>query len=496
MRKLANKKIIIYLILILILILILVLGVSSTLLFADDGFFIKTAKIIRAEGPKQVIEWLHPIVPIYSLIIFYQFSDNFPLAILNVIATMFLVFLSMRYLKSDLNKVLFLILLFASFDFFVRVRYLAPYPLMFFFIFLSYIFLEKYRECKQKNYLVISGVLLSASPHIYALALIFFPTLIFYLFFFISDRNIKSKIQDLSYFILALMILFLPWFAWHVLIAGTKFYYYPYNYYITNYLPFVNENFWGYERILNLEYFKGFIDTYLLNILPIYLVPFLLNGIFYKNKSIKSLLILTGIPLTIILIAIVSPFSRYLYFMLIPSILICSIYLTELVRRRIDKWIIILLLAILLILISLSVSNTIQKTKPYGYLGSKQYSDFNKFIPFLEERCNIFSRHYYFQNLIKNNSILIAQDINENDVVPFLSGTSQEFLNIANKYNLCYFVLYNDISKWEIDYYRWLEVYFNKSTTHYKNLQNQSIAERLYKGEIYSLYKLKNETLN
>ena len=479
--------------LIFIIFLIIYINYSSHVFHSDNGNLIRNSRFLLNEGSRNLIIKFHPPIPTYILSIFYLLNSDFNFILFNTISSILIILVACKYFKNNLSITFFLLSIFFSFTFLDLGRYLAPYPLLFLFNFLSFYFLDRHYKIKNKSFLILSSILSGFSLFIYGTALIFFTVPFFYIIF--KDKKLNNKFNNLIIYYLILCMITLPWFIWHLKIGGIKyFYYYPLNFYIIKYLPYVNSNFWDYHRVFDFKYLTQFYNIYTTEIISAFYLTFLLISIIVYRKNLEMFFLMMILPVIPTLIAIVSPFSRYIYFTIIPSLIISSqgLYLSIKNSLRNMK---IVLIFLFIIFLSLSIITFISHFQESKNLWDIQYDDFKKFKNVINEtNCFIFARFYSPQNMFDKNIFFIILDFSEEDAISFLTSSEDEFINISRKYNICYFVTYKNIRRWEIEYYGWVPFYFNKDVTHYKNLESSGRIEKIYSGEVYNFYHLKNAT--
>lgn len=444
-------------------------------------------------GADRMYNRLLSIIPVVLYSVLEEF--DIPLLSLSCVSTIFLIltiYLILKLLFKDESSI-FLIFLFPII--FERSLYLAPYPLfMFLFAIAFYMFLKASRSEEEKLY-IFSSLFLALSIYTATIALTLSIVPLLYALFSIRDKTtLLTEIKISFRYYVYLLVFLLPWLYWHLTVGGIgHFYSSPFTWYSTEGLRVVNSHFWGYGSIARLDLLNLYLDQLIPNIFLLPCLIFILIGILnYKNNKkligfCISWIVVYQIPF---IFKGVSAFSRYLFPLIIPLILISTIGAISLKRynKKIFSLAVALILIIGIVSLNLFYFNSWQITRVAG--NSNTHTDFMSFKWMIDDDKNIFCRHHSYQYFFHDNYFITQSDMSKNDAINFISWSSdEEVKKILRKNNIGWVILYNNENRWEHDYYCWVTILHGKDPIHYIKIKESNYFERVKVGKIYTLYK-------
>lgn len=464
---------------------------------SDEGRIWHTSKVSITSGPEYALNSLMPLLTTYYYSIFLSFFGyefnlnflNFPIAIISIL----LIYLIM--IKIGITKKISLLSIFfllSSFLFFQGIIDVRPYLLANFFVLMSINFFLNYLKNGDKKHFILSAIFLSFTVFIqnmFIVALIF-PG-IFYILSSILSKSIKFK--NIFYYYLIILIIISPWLIYRFSLAGFDFYKAPLTWiHSEGYWAQFNLEFYSRPQPLSFDYYLYFFKNFY-NALPIIFIfslPFTFIGKIEKYK----ILILSW------LLAFVFPFmlgkvpaeSRYLYPLLISSVVFSSIGLFNLyekINKKTPKNFVILIFVLVILFSLLSFSTIINKLSEDNKRKTESINDIIIFKDNIEKNTSIYSRSHLITPYIPNNHVYSITDLKLEDAISLISWVSEEDVEkVFKKYEITYVILYKSLY-WERDFHAWLTLATNKEPMHYIKIDGSKCFVKLQESNRYKLYK-------
>lgn len=450
---------------------IIIYGYNYAPVSSDNGYWYSISeRLTKGDISTIYSNLLPPGIPYLSAILKIMTSENL---IFLISPLFFILLLFSLYLYSKKSVIIIFIFIFGT-SFTCQIPFFSGYyPYIFLlvmsiFLFLKFLKTEKYVFCFLSMFFLVTSI------YFFKISFIFFS----YPAFFIFEK--KKYIGKIVISYIVLFILSVPWLYWNISIGGRYFYASPYNWYIFDALPYVNNVFWGYQKFHNFDFFKKllikFYEQFNLSFLIYFSTLFMISFKYLKNKYLLFYAFFLFIFLFIIG---VSPFDRY-YLHILTVILIFFIKNVDFFDYNSIRKSVILPLLFFLLLTTPIYKNlliNIENKRKIEFIAEK----FNKY---LDSNNKLLTRNYIFQPYI-SSPIVTATDLSKEDFIGYLTVQNKEI--IFNKYNINWVLLVKPYNKWEESYYKWVEVLYKREDNHLDYLLTQEI---LYDDKNYTLVKV------
>ncbi|MCD4759912.1 hypothetical protein K8R33_03420 [archaeon] len=432
--------------------------------------------------------------------IFGIFSLFFTILLFIIISV-----ITFKLTKSHFFTILNLIVLLGFEEVFVRTMNITLYPLATFYIYLGLLFVVHGIKQNNKVYLSLGSIFVIFSFYVYQISIFIFPLPL--IIAFLSNNHFKQKINYAKTILISQFIVFLPWLInnFNILDPINSFKR-EYKWFIINgYLDYRNE-VWGikfeYNSFLDifssiLKLFNSAINQNYLIIIGTFisfsLILILIDCLKKHKINLFEIGFVALLFLQILLFIIVQPglYQRYVY---ISLPVISYFFISAIKKLNFSKRSKVFLLILLLIFSVITLNNVvlggIRENQTEIHIDLKNIADLID-----NEKGIIGSRPALLATYSMNNPIFSSETTPEEDYVDFLIWNSnEEVLKIFNKYNIGWILISKPETRYEIEYHGiWLREFYNTSTQHLLNIQNQGITKLIYDGNRYALYKVDNE---
>lgn len=458
----------------------------------DGGRIWHFSRLFREQGPAQAFTTLeHPVPVILNATLIGMFGVDFPLVLTQGIFSILVVLLVYVFTKKYIdNRAAVFTPLFFLFSplFFQRSWYLAPYPQILFLTSLSIYFYYGSTQTYNVKKIFLSAFCMSLAvySHNQALALTFFP-LMYFIFQGLLSKNYTFK--NVLWFYVALAIITLPWFFWHVSVAGIKYFYAtPYTWTFLKYLRRTHKLFWKQPLPFTVEYYVVFYQFLYRNLVSALVLVFASLGLvkvrdkrlFFSWVLVSSLPIIKGI----------GTYPRYVYtFLPVLIILSCIGYSNAL--QIISRKAIAFVLLLTCILGFFSISAHLLSFRTEMARTRNRTADIELFKLYVRPNENIFFRSYGLQPAFPHNNLLVKTDISEEDATIFYAWKNDVAVkNVLAKYRIKWIILHNEPERWEKEYHIWLKLATGEYPKHYININRSPFFKKVARSKRYSLYEV------
>jgi len=469
-----NKSKYIPIILLLFWLLILWFSYNSIHTNSDNWFWYTVIKLVIENNASIIYDRLLAPSHVYmsasmELIMWIKHSS----VILNWICyTFILMILSIIASYSPKKMVFYIWFLLLFISYFQTTQ--APWYITYIFLFITSIFVIKKNQALKDIFL--SVLLLVSSIHYFTIWIILAPIPLYFLYkeWKYNTLTIKKSIT----YVLLWFLLMSFWLYRHFLLAWSKFYMTPFNWYITDILPFVNNWFWWYNKTISIEFFLRMWETFL-TLIPLYLIPLFILLFSSKYKEHKILFYAIIFYFILNYITKVSPFDRY--FLHIIAILLLIIWLNK--KRKITMS---SLVFFMLVFTWVTIWQPIQiynKYKNYENLNKEVISNIKSILP----NNKILDRSNALQQYL-NQTIITPMFLEKNQAFNYIVWTSKEKWDVMESHDIWTIILRKPYERRQEDYYFWAEELSWKENNHVERVQNN--ATLISSSKYFDVYVL------
>jgi len=348
------------------------------------------------------------------------------------------------------------------------------------------------------TFALLGAVLLAASLYAFTTALLFLPIPAILLAFFFNKQRMHRTLVLYA----GLAVTALPWFAWHIAVGGSHFYYHPLNWLVEKHLAVINDEFWNLPHESLTEYaptmlnvgFEGLVAT------PIWLlVPVGAGFIWRQHGARAGLFVMACVAFFLASLAVIrpAPYDRYFYPVLPLTIALAtagtiaiSRIMPDVLKRASIAGIVFVAVAYALTVNS-EASEFTNVINLDNIQKSRSYNEMLKVADLIDDSKGIISRDSRIQSVLPDNRVSTVFLIDEADYVTYLTWPSDsEVQEMLGKYDIGWLLLYKDAGRWERDYNVWLERNYGLKPRHYIEASRSTEFRKVMDGRVYVLYQV------
>ena len=355
-----------------------------------------------------------------------------------------------------------------------------------------------FKEDRDLRLLVGGAVLLGGSLYAFTAALLYLPIPGLLLLCYWDRKRFDRTLR----LYVATGLVVLPWFAWHLMVGGTHFYYHPLNWITEGHLEVINREFWGYPRESLAEYipeilgvgFRGLLVPPLWLLVPLGAMEVARR---FGPRAAVFVLVATAFFLANIFLVRPAPFERYFYAVMPLCVFLAAIGAYSLldagprVLRSLAPAGLALTYLLMVLVIKPGPVAEVHRSQIQALEASPSYAEMRLIAGLIDDDRAVIGRDSRMQILIPENIMKTFFQISEPDYVTYLSWPSEtEVLRMLQDNDVGWVLLYKDAERWERDYHVWLDVAYGKQPRHYLEIPASDSFEKAFDGQIFELYKV------
>jgi hypothetical protein len=477
---------------------------------SDSGTALTISLALSHGDPSPLLATLSPPIQVgtYAVLLRFGWGDAISAMpiLLSLALALSLSWIEFRVTKSSIGAAAPLILLLFSRIFWEQLGVLTFYPAFAALGYVGFYLSARYlfEDTPWIRVAILAGLLLAMALYAFTTALLFLPVPLLMCLCYFS----KERLRRLVHLYAFIGLFSIPWFAWHVWLGGTHFYYHPLNWSNEEMLPIVNSQFWHYPKESLLGYAGRMAPVGYGGLLPAGLWPFFILGLVrvwqvYGPRAVGFTCIVALFFVANIAFVRPSPFTRY-FFPIFPLVILVGAYgivtlwerMTGLMTVRYVVASVVVAAASLALDLNLQ-PNAVQVNRAHivdRLDSSATYVDMQAIAKLVVDKKGIIGRDSSIQQLVPQNQTFTVFMLNEADYVTYLSWQNEEaVLDMFERHNIGWILLYKDDDRWERDYNAWLQTVYGLPPRHYLAVPQSKNLTLAYDGRTYRLFKVNSQ---
>ena len=213
-----------------------------------------------------------------------------------------------------------------------------------------------------------------------------------------------------------------------------------------------------------------------------------------------AILLALAIPIGALVYRSVGGIPRYIYILLPGLVLLAAYGLADLVQvlrsyKRTVYLVPVLGVAMVALLGSTYLVNAREQVeKTQDLTSSSRQRELSRIANLVDDRAAVLgSRAGQLIPYLRQNELLAAKSVTEDEFVTYLSWRSRQAVNkLLENNGVGWVLIRKPAEKWEVNYHVWLQSVTGKPPRHHETLKKSKLVELVHDGKDYRLYRVRS----